>query len=178
MLYLPPGVTREMLAERHEREAAAHASGVFVRDNRCREFNPLLLSIDPYLSMVFCREPAPLEAVACGARPGRYNLVLETPGVPVTFIPIIDPDGGYVEPTSEVFTRLGEMDWHDPRVQRHRKMEAQHLEDARAKREQEERRERDEDVYERYMAGNRAFVSMNRDAPWTQSARGRRGARR
>lgn len=94
----------------------------------------------------------------------------------MTFIPIIDPDGGFVEPTGEVFTRLGEMDWQDPRVQRDRKLEAQKLEDARAKRETEERRERDEDVYERFVAGNRTFVSMDQSASWSQNVNGRRGA--
>lgn len=169
-LYLPPGVTREMLAERQEREAQAGASGVFVSDDRCREFNPLLLNVDPYLRMVFCREPAPLEAVACGARPGRYNLVRETPGSPVTFIPVIAEDGGYAEPNSTIFELLKSMDWQDPRVQRDRKDQEERLERARAKREQDERRERDEDVYERFKAVSRAQVSMSDAIPWTQNS--------
>lgn len=171
-LYLPPGVTREMLAEREEREAQAYAQGVFVRDERCREFNPLLVRVDPYLSMVFCREPAPLEAVACGARPGRYNLVREAPGAPLSFIPIIGPDGEFVEPTSRIFDELKAMDWWNADVKRDRQAREDRLEDARRKTEEAERERMTDEVLERYLAGTRTQVSMNPDVPWAQNAAG------
>lgn len=177
MLYLPPGVTREMLAKREEREASAFEGGVFASDDRCREFTKLLKHIDPHLSMVFCKEPAPLEAVACGARPGRYNLVRETPGSPVTFIPVISQDGGYAEPTSQIFELLKSMDWQDPRVQRDRRLEDQRLEDAKVKAEREEMRRMNEEVYEDFVARTRTQVSMNRDTAWGQNAAGAKKAR-
>jgi hypothetical protein len=171
-LILPPGVTRGMLNERQEREGKAFSGGVFVRDDRCREYDPLLMRADPYLRMVFCREPAPLEAVACGARPGRYNIVRSPPGAPVTFIPITGPDGEFVEPCSSVFEALKQMDWQDPVVQRERKRREEALEEARAKAEAEEMRRMDEEVLEAYLAGTRTQVSMNADTPWAQNAAG------
>lgn len=169
-LYLPPSVLRD---RRLENEAQAFAAGVFVRDDRCREFDPLLLNVEPWLRMLFCREPAPLEVVAAGARPGRYNIVREPPhGEPVTFIPIVGPAGEYVEPTSRVFDTLKAMDWWNDEVKRDRVERENRIEDARRKAQAEERRRIDDEVFERFQAVSRTQVSMNPDTAWGQNARG------
>lgn len=174
-LYLPPSVLRE---RRLENEAKAFASGVFVRDDTCREFDPLLKSVEPALSMLWCREPAPLEVVAAGARPGRYNIVREPPeDAPVTFIPVVGPDGEYVEPTSRVFDMLAEMDWWDGRVKRDREELRQRAEDARSKAHAEEMRRISDEAWERWQAVSRAQVSMNRSVPWSQNHAGERAAK-
>lgn len=176
-LYLPPGVTRELYDERLKREAQAHASGVFVRDERCREFDPLLFRVEPYLSMVFCREPAPLPVVACGARPGRYNIVRQVPGTPVTFLPVVGPDGEYVEPSSRVFQMLDELDSWKPSVKRDRQQRSDRIADARAKAEVDERARMDQEVWERWQAVSRTQVSMNTDTPWAQNHAGHKRVR-
>lgn len=172
MLLLPPGVTRELYEKRQAREQGAAASGVFAKDDRCREYDPLLKRVEPYLSMVFCNEPAPLQAVACGARPGRYNIVRDAPGYPLTFIPLVGEHGEFVEPNSAIFEGLKLMDWWSDDVNRERRRKEQALKDAEAKALAEERREMNEDVLEHYLAATRTQVSMNRDTAWAQNARG------
>lgn len=169
---------RFLVEERRRREAetlrfveTAHQSAV------CREFDPLLQRIDPCMSMVFCREPAPLDVVAAGARPGRYNIMREPVDGPRTFMPVVGDNDEFVEPTSRVFDRLRAMDWWDPRVSRARKEREDRLDDARRKREEDERREINEEMYERYLATNRAFVSMDRSNPWSQNVAGKRGVK-
>lgn len=169
-LYLPAGVSPEMMDERQRREAQAQT--VFLRDERCREFDPLLFRVDPYLSMVFCNDPAPIEVAHCGARPGRYNIVRQVPGAPLSFIPIVGPSGEYVEPTSRVFELLRQMDWWNEDVKRDRNAREDRLEDARRKTQDAERERLNTEVYERYVAGTRTQVSMNPDVPWAQNAAG------
>lgn len=171
MLWVPPKVSAELLEERREREARAL---LFMHTTKvCDEFNPELKRIDPALEMVFLPEPMPLDVVSAGGRPGRYNIVREgSKGGPLSFMPIVGPDGEFVEPTSRIFDELKLMDWWDPAVRQARRDREQRLEDARRKRQEEERRELDEEVLERYLAATRTQVSMNDSVPWAQNASG------
>jgi hypothetical protein len=175
-LYLPPSALRDL---RLEREAQTLEFVETARQSAvCREFDPLLQRIDPLLSMVFCREPAPHAVVAAGARPGRYNVLRESHnGGPRSFMPIVGPNGEFVEPTSRVFETLKSMDSWNPAVQRERREREESIEKARAKREADELREANEDVLERYKAVSRAQVSMNTSVPWAQNWQGERAAK-
>lgn len=175
-LYLPPAVLRDMRLER-EQHALAHMETA-QQSAVCREFNPDLERIDPLLSLVFCREPAPFEVVAAGARPGRYNVMRESyRGGPRTFMPIVGPSGEFVEPTSRLFDTLKSQDWWDPAVMRDVRARDDRIEDARRKREQDELEEANADVLERWLAVSRAQVSMSRDTPWAQNSAGLRRSR-
>jgi hypothetical protein len=68
-------------------------------------------------------------------------------------------------------------DWHNADVLRDRDRARAEAERAAEKRREDDLERLNQDVLEHYLAGTRAQVSMNRDAPWTQNAAGRRGAR-
>jgi hypothetical protein len=99
-------------------------------------------------------------------------------GSPRSVSSFAGPNDELVEPGSWVFDWLRENDWQNPDVLRDRKRAQEAAERAKAKREQDDHDRMTADILERYLAGSRAFVSMNRDSPWTQSHAGRRGAGR
>lgn len=178
-LYLPASALRE---QRLQNEAEATRFMAARMAPWWHQFDRDLQRIDPSLSLVFCPEPAPLNVVAAGARPGRYNIMRQShKGGPMTFMPVVGPDGEFVEPTSRVFDQLKSMDWWDPEVMRERKRVQDQLEDERRKRHDEEMRRIQEETWERWLAVSRTQISMNRETAWGQNARGAalsRGERR
>lgn len=177
--FVPPRVAYELQQETLRREAEGlRELQVEARFKWAREFEAELKRIDHRLfGPVFCPDPAPLDAVVMGAQPGRWHVGRENEGAPTSLLPILGPNGEYMEPTSRVFEQLKQMDWWDDRVMRDRRKRERELEEAKARREERERKEFDEECYERYMAVSRTQVSMNRDTPWTQNHAGgkRRG---
>lgn len=175
-MWLPPGVTEELYEERQAREGVAMAA-MSAEDQQAwvDGFNRELRQIDPYLKLLWCPDPAPVDAVACGAQPGRWHVMRHNPGAPISLLPITGPEGEYVEPTSRVFDMLRASDWWNPEVNRERKRVAAEMERAKERRQAEEHRQANEEVYERYLAATRAQVSMSRSTPWSQNSSGRRG---
>lgn len=176
-VWIPPTASRELVEERKRREAKAlllaHVTSV------CEKFNEDLRRIDEGLQMVFIPDWMPLDVVAAGARPGRYNLIREDhKGGPLTFIPIVGPDGEFVEPGSHIFDLLNANDWQNPRVIKHRKELQAKIADAKRKAEEEEMRRLDEEVIERYKAYTRTQVLMSPDVRWAQNSAGRRRSHR
>jgi hypothetical protein len=186
--FLPPRVSLELQEESRRREA--EATRAMVGDDRMewkREFDAQLERVVHGMRLAFCPDPAPLDAVAQGAYPGRWHLVWPGfNGGPLVLQPLIvdasgkaciGGDGGFVEPGSWVFDRLAEQDLWSDRVQRDRRRIRREAEEAKRRREEQERRDRDAEVLERWKAVSRAQVSMNRDVPWSQNHAGRRGVR-
>lgn len=179
MSWAPPKVSHQLREETVRREA--HAFLGLVTDDGSdwwRDWNRDLESVCPGMRLVWCPDPAPLDAVAIGARPGRWGILVPSMhGGPVSVKAFAGPNDERLEPGSWVFDMLREQDWQDPRVLRDR-ARAQEEADRRAeKRREEERRERDEDVLERWLAVSRASVSMNTSVPWAQNAAGFRRTR-
>jgi hypothetical protein len=186
-LVLPPTLTRKLALERAEREAAA--LGALEGDNRDawrREFNAQLERVVHGMKLMWCPDPAPLDAVAQGAFPGRWNLVWPGySGGPLSVQPLVLRDGrpevggegGFVEPGSWVFDRLAESDMWSERVMRDRRRIKREAEEAKRRREEQERADFDRECLEHWKAVSRAQVSMSRDVPWTQNSAGRRGAK-
>lgn len=174
-LLLPSATARELLAERERREAEATQA---LREEEqwgwVQEFNRHLKSIEPYLKLVFCPDPAPLDAAAAGAQPGRWHVVRFNPGAPISFIVLQNPDGSYREPGSWVFDRIRQSDLWNDQVNRERDALIRRAEEAKERQIQADRAARDEDMVERVRAVTRTQVSMNRDTPWAQNAAGRR----
>lgn len=185
-LFIPPRVAAELRAESERREAetlnALQADHGYAWK---REFDEQLCRIVYGMRLSWCPDPAPVDAVAQGAQPGRWHVTWPGfNGGPLNVQPlVIDPatgrprlggDGGFVEPGSWVFDALAAADLWDERVQRDRRRIAREMAEAKARRVERERAERDADVLERYLAGTRAFVSMDRSTPWRQNAAGLR----
>jgi hypothetical protein len=183
-----PRLTRELALERAQREAATLAAlEGDSRDTWRREFNAQLERVVHGMKLMWCPDPAPLDAVAQGAFPGRWNLVWPGySGGPLTVQPLVlrdgEPqiggDGGFVEPGSWVFDRLAAMDMWSERAMRDRRRIKAEAEEAKRRREQQERADFDRECLEHWNAVSRAQVSMSRDMPWTQNSAGRRGAGR
>lgn len=176
-LLLPPRVRREIQKEkwaeqRAERRAAIRRLLDF-DDPVCREWNPVVRKLDPLLSLARARPQA--YEPGLHVRPGFYHWVRDNETADMTVEPITGPDGdSFAEPDSSLLDALRSNDLQNPRVWA---ALIEHRANAEAEREREHRREMDElneNIYERWLAGNRAFVSMDRSAPWTQSAKGRR----
>jgi len=175
-LFVPPKVAYELQQETLRREAEGlRELQVEAKEKWRLEFEAELQRIDHRLfGPVWCPDPAPLDAVVMGAQPGRWHVGRWNEGAPATLLPIQGPNGEYMEPTSRVFEQLKAMDWWDDRVMRDKRKRERQMEEARIAREERERKEFDEEMYERYMAVSRTQVSMNRDTPWTQNAAGRK----
>jgi hypothetical protein len=186
-LFLPPRVTRELQLESRRREAVAleHLQGDS-QDQWRREFNAQLERIVHGMRLMWCPDPAPVDAVAQGASPARWNLVWPGyHGGPLSVqplvlrdgVPCIGGDGDFVEPGSWVFEQLERMDMWNERTMRERRRIREEAELAKRRRKEQERRDFDLECLEHYKATNRAFVSMSRDTPWSQNSAGRRGAK-
>lgn len=178
--FAPPKVAAALRDETVRREAHAFL-GLLTDDGSAwwREFNRDLEHFCPGMRLVFCPDPCPVEAVALGARPGRWGVMVPSMhGGPVSVKAFAGPNDEHVEPGTWVFDMLRSHDWGDPRVMRDRERAQEEAARAADRRRERERQERDEDVLERYLAVSRAQVSMSRDVPWSQNAAGRRGTRR
>lgn len=189
-VWLPPRVSRELQEEarRHEAETR-RVMFTEARYSWKREFDAQLDRIVPGMKLCQCPDPAPLDAVAQGARPGCWHVVW--PGYQggpmqvqpmvidiVTGKPRLGGDGPPAEPGSWVFESLARGDLWNERANRERARIKREAEEARDRRRERERAAFDEECLEHYKAGTRTFVSMNRDAPWSQSVAGKRGAGR
>jgi hypothetical protein len=190
-LVLPPRLTRKLEQERAEREAVALAAlQGDSRDQWRREFNAQLERVVHGMKLMWCPDPAPLDAVAQGAHPGRWNLVWPGySGGPLTVQPLVLRRRGAahrrrrrvrgarvlgVRPARRV-------DMWDERVMRERRRIKQEAEEAKRRREEQERRDFDLECLEAWKAVSRTQVSMNTDTAWGQNARGAaqaRGAKR
>lgn len=178
-VWLPPKVSRELAEESRRREAAAlDAVDLAAREEWVRVFNAQLERVVPGMFLAGCPDPAPLDLVGQGARPGYWHLIWPGfNGGPLNIMPLQGPGGERREPGSWVFDLLAEGDLWNERSNRERARVKRAAEEASARRLEQERRDRDEEVMERYLAATRAQVSMSRDVPWSQNSNGRRGAR-
>jgi hypothetical protein len=181
-LWTPPAVADRLREETAQREGQAQEG---LKDEAwawVEDFNRDLEQIIPGMRLKWCPDPAPVDAVAMGARPGRWGILI--PGInggPASVNPIVGPDGCFVDPSlnaSAIFESLRAMDWWNPQVKRDRERAKDELRKATEKRKQDERDQMTEDIVETYLAKTRAFVSMNRDTPWSQNAAGRKGVKR
>jgi hypothetical protein len=189
-LFVPPRVARELAEETQRRQTEALKAISVERGFKwVQDFNRDLDAIEYDLQLVWCPDPAPLDAVACGAHPGRWHVYRPATSGPMSCLALVrnretgevqlGGQGDFVEPGSWVFERLKAQDWWNEKVLTERRRCERRLEEARRKREEDERAEFNREMYERYMAVSRTQVSMNRDVPWAQNAAGlrRRGRR-
>lgn len=177
--FAPPKVTHELRDETQRREAHAFL-GLLTDDGSdwWRGWNRDLEHYCPGMRLVFAPDPCPVEAVALGARPGRWGIMVPSMlGGPVSVKAFAGPNDEHVEPGTWVFDMLRSHDWGDPRVVRDRQRAQEEADRAAQRRREREREAFDEDCLERFLAVSRAQVSMSTDSPWSQSHAGRRGAR-
>lgn len=189
-LWTPPRVSRELALETQRREAEALKVIAVERGFKwVQDFNRDLDEIEHGLRLLWCPDPAPLDAVVCGAHPGRWHVYRPATSGPMNCLALVrntetgdvqlGGQGDFVEPGSWVFEKLKAQDWWSGKVLAERNRQERRLEEARRKREEDERADFDREMYERYQAVSRTQVSMNRDTPWSQNASGarRRGRR-
>lgn len=174
-IFLPPRVSQELLNERAAREAKA-MQAIQTQDDQAwvDDFNRELKRIDDHLQLVWCPDPAPIDAVAAGATPGRFHVARHNPGAPISLMVIETPDGEFRQPDSAVFEQLRKADlWSSTNAQERKRIKRD-LELARERRETHEREERAAQALEMWKAVSRTQVSMNRSVPWTQNHAGGR----
>lgn len=147
------------------RQAMTHVKDVIDR------FNYELRRIDPKLEMFRAGEVAEPPVV-----PGYYHIVRWNDGAAPSIITIEGEHGEFVEPTSRVFEMLARNDLWDPNNMRLLRQRQALADQAAEKLKIREREERQAEILERYLAGTRTFVSMDRSLPWSQNVAGRRGA--
>lgn len=180
-LILPPKVQAEIAKEKWEAERQQRRALVLelidFDDPVCREWQPVLETLDPYLRLGRAKPMAYVAGVVM--RPGYYHWVRDNPSTVVTVEPITGPDGeSFAEPDQRLLDSLRGNDLQNPHI--YAALIAGHAE-AEAVMEKEraaEREEIDAEVLERWKAASQTSVSMNRDVPWSQNAAGRRGAGR
>lgn len=170
-LYLPKGVTEEMRADVERR--SAEVKDCIVLD---REWTRRLKEIDPNLYMVrskhWVKTGLPLVPGGC------WHIIRDNSdkGAGETIIPLFE-NGEMMEPGSWVFDMLRRNDLQRPGALRERKAQEDRIEAAKERQRRVDRENRQAAILDRFKAGNDTRVSMDRTAPWTQSVRGKRGAK-
>jgi hypothetical protein len=170
-IWLPPKVSAELRAE-----TEAHRNEILNAKRLhsiLEHWNRELKTIDPYLEMAWFEDCHVL-----GVIPWRFHILRHNPGAPPSLIPIEGPDGGYVEPASQVYDILRAQDLWNAEANHDRKKRQQRLEDAKERQKAREELERLDEIRERLAAATRTQVSMNTASPWSQNFAGRRGVGR
>jgi hypothetical protein len=172
-LFLPPKVHADLVEER--RQFAADLFNVTYIDDTCVRWNRELRRLDERLSM---RRAYDTPVLGMPLEPGLYHLVRDNPDAPPSVTPVRGPDGGFCEPPGGLLEQLKGMDLQNVDVVRTRaRIEA--LEARRVERHKEElREERVEETLERWAAVSETQVSMNREQPWSQNVKGRKGVKK
>lgn len=176
-MWLPPQVSAELVEGR--RQFRADLEQRMVRDAMLRvksvldEFNYELKRIDPKLEMVRASE----NTHGTPLKPGYYHVIRWNDGAPPSVMTVEGPDGEFVEPTSRVFEKLAREDLWDPANMRLLRQRQRLADEAAERLKLREREDRQQEMFERYQAGTRTFVSLDRSQPWSQNVAGRRGAK-
>lgn len=170
--WIPPQVADRLRAEteQFQRELIEAA----FTDATCDYWDKELAKIDGGLHLIRAKE----NATVPGLRPGYWHVIRDCSPAPPSIMPIVGDDGEYVEPTDRLLELLRAGDLQNPRAMADRIERDEREERARERRKQAAHEERVEEIAERVAAVTQTRVSMNTDAPWTQSTNGRRGAKR
>lgn len=180
-IWTPPAVSRDLRGETDQRQVEALKA---LRDEAqwswVEEFNRDLHNVYPGMKLLWCPDPAPVEAVAMGARPGRWGILMPSvKGGPVSVKPILGPNDEFVDPScnaSAIFESLRQGDWWSPEAKRERERAQAEAKRMKKRREQQERDDFNQEVLEHYLAKSRAFVSMS--GPWAQNQSGRKAIKK
>jgi hypothetical protein len=164
-LFLPGSAIRDL--EETRRRHSAEVKDCVVLD---REWTRLLKQVDDKLYMVRSRHwvktGLPLVPGGC------WHIVRDNSdkGAPETIIPLFE-NGEMLEPGSWVFDMLRRNDLQRPGALKERQRQVELLEEAQERQRRRERENRQQEILERWKAGDRAFVGWTPEGKWTQSAR-------
>lgn len=174
-LFIPPRVARELQAE--SQRHAAEVLGSLELQSTIERWDKILREIDPNLTLIKAKDWV---KTGTSLRPGYWHLIRDNSdtGAPPTVWVIEGENGEYVEPNSRILDKLRQNDLQDSRHRRRLREQEERIRQAQEREREREREERQQEMYEKWLAGNRVQISMNRDAPWSQNVAGRRGARR
>lgn len=173
-LFIPPRVAAELKAE--SQRHAAEVQGSLEMGATIEKWDRMLAEIDPRLTLVraksWVKTGTPL-------KPGFWHIIRDNAdkGAPPTVMVIEGPNGEFAEPTSAIFDLLHRNDLQRPGAMREIREREERIRRAQEKEREIEREERQREILERFTAGTRVQVSMNRDTAWTQNAKGRRAKR-
>lgn len=171
LLWTPPTVSREL--QDNTRAFIAEIAASARRDAICDYWDAELQKIDPKLTIIQAQD----NAEAVGLRPGYWHIIRDcTPGPP-SILPLIGPEGEFVEPNSSILDMLREGD-----LQNERAMEARRKQDEESARRRVRDRERAHEdrvgeMMERWEHVMVPKVGMSGNG-WTASVDGRRGAKK
>lgn len=127
---------------------------------------------DERLEIIFVPPTADADT---GVTPGRYHwLRYNEPPAPPTVEAIEGKHGEFVEPGYWHIEQLRGSDLQNPHVLRAQREARAKKESEKERARQRETEERQEHLRDAYNARFRTSVSMNRDTPWSQNAKGRR----
>lgn len=163
-LWTPPSVSRDLAAEA-EQDAASVRLAAALR-GQLDWWNRELKLIDQRLEMVWFDEGVDIVGVV----PNRYHVIRwnDAPAPP-SLIPVVGPEGEFVEPNSALFDKLRAGDMWNGEARREQEKRQRRAEDARNRQMAREAEERQAEILERWIAATRTQVSMSSDTPWTQN---------
>jgi hypothetical protein len=179
-LWVPPKVSRELLAEREQYRADLDDSAVREKILRVKglldEATYRLRAAfgDDLLEVV--RAPGTVK-IDSAMKPNYYVIIRWNEGAPPTVINIEGPNGEFVDLDGNIDAAVRMMHANDMRNPAVRRSFTEAKERARVEAERQkvrDREERLEEMRDRLNAATRTSVSMNRDQPWTQNSSGRR----
>lgn len=171
-MWVPPKVSRELQQEREQFNAAVDArvaaNALLKVKGVLDEFNYELQQIDRNLQLM--RLDAAADTSGTPFKAGYYHVVRMNDGAPVSVMVVEDEHGRFMEPSSRLFEQLRKADLWDSRNMRALEKRDRLADEAAEKRKVQERKERQQEMVERWAAASRTQVSMNTDVPWTQNA--------
>lgn len=172
-IFVPPRVAAELREE--SRRHQAEVMGSLEVGATIEKWDRMLAEIDPRLTLVKARDWV---KTGTSLMPGYWHIIRDNSdrSAPPTVMPITGPHGEYAEPTSRIFELLKQNDLQRPGHAREMREREEKIRQAEEKERERETEERQREIYERWIAGNRTFVSMDRSTPWTQNVRGKRPA--
>jgi hypothetical protein len=173
-LFLPPRVAAELQQE--SQRHAAEVMGSLEVGATIEKWDRMLREIDPRLTMMKAKDWV---KTGTSLKPGHWHLIRDNSdkAAPPSVMPISGPNGEYVHPddcVDAIFARLRQNDLQRPGALREIREQEERIRQAHEKAREVEREERQQEILERFQAGTRTFVSMDRSTPWTQNANGRR----
>lgn len=169
-IWVPPKAAKELRESSREYEADVMSS--LERDAKLAHWERMLHEIDPKLHLVKARNPV---KTGTALRPGFWHVIRDNSdkAAPPTVMTIEGPNGEYIEPNSAIFDLLRRNDLQRQGSRHEREERERRIEQQKEREKERELADLTAEAMERWVAGNRAFVSMDRSVPWTQSARAR-----
>lgn len=167
-IWTPPKVQREL--REHTQQHTQVTLGMFEPDDPvCAEWTRELQQLDPWLRL----GKAKPRAAGMNVIAGFYHLIRINVGAPLWVMPLTEPDGSFMEPSSAMLEGLRMADLQSTRAVKARKALDEQSRREKASADAREDADRQTEILERWEAASDVRINFDPDKPWRQNQSGR-----